>query len=186
MKKIKLIWLGKASVLLCLFLLVTSFSTCFSQSETSSDFRYAVVIKQSTYSVTRWKQVCDTLLSRYKGHLFIWDSALLDLKEPLASYSPTHICYVCEISTATPSFIMNVLYQLPGYSMMILIAMPFGAYLQDLRKTLTGLLQTRSHIILKHFSVGPSAVTCLTSPRDSVLMRLPPGFFILNTPIQSL
>jgi len=111
MKKIKLIWLGKASVLLCLFLLVTSFSTCFSQSETSSDFRYAVVIKQSTYSVTRWKQVCDTLLSRYKGHLFIWDSALLDLKEPLASYSPTHICYVCEISTATPSFIMNVLYQ---------------------------------------------------------------------------
>ena len=109
MEKIKLVWLGRASVLLCLLLLITSFNICFSQSETSSDVRYAIVIRQSTYSVTRWKQVCDTLSSRYKGHIFIWNSALSEVKEPVASYRPTHICFVCEISSANPSFIMNAL-----------------------------------------------------------------------------
>lgn len=109
MEKIKLVWLGRASVLLCLLLLITSFNICFSQSETSSDVRYAIVIRQSTYSVTRWKQVCDTLSSRYKGHIFIWNSALSEVKEPVASYRPTHICFVCEISTANPSYIMNAL-----------------------------------------------------------------------------
>lgn len=109
MEKIKLVWLGRASVLLCLLLLITSFSICSNQSETSSDVRYAIVIRQSTYSVTRWKQVCDTLSSRYKGHIFIWSSALSEVKEPVASYRPTHICFVCEINTANPSFIMSAL-----------------------------------------------------------------------------
>ena len=91
-------------------LIILGCSFCNGQSIPYSKMRYAVVIKQSTYNVAKWKQVCDLLLSRYKGELFIWDTAISEVKNPVASYAPTHIGFVCDLSTASPDFITGGLY----------------------------------------------------------------------------
>ena len=110
MKGLDYTGLRRLIFIFCLFTLAGCFSTSSGQSKVLSDIRYAIVIKQSTYNIARWKQVCDTLSSYYKGHLFIWNTSLSEVKEPVISYSPTHICFVCDISTASPSFIINSLY----------------------------------------------------------------------------
>jgi len=110
MKGLYHICLRRLILILCLVITVSCFNTSSGQSVMTSDMRYAIVIKQNTYNIARWKQVCDTLSSYYKGHLFIWKTSLSEVKEPVVSYSPTHICFVCDISTASPSFIINTLY----------------------------------------------------------------------------
>ncbi|MCK4311597.1 MAG: hypothetical protein KAW88_02560, partial [Candidatus Cloacimonetes bacterium] len=68
---------------------------------------YAVVIKQTTYNDPDWQAVADALLARYGGQLFIWNSALSEVQDDVALYYPSHIGFVCDISTASPSFIQN-------------------------------------------------------------------------------
>ena len=110
MKGLYHLCLRRLILILCLVITVSCFNTSSGQSVMTSDMRYAIVIKQNTYNIARWKQVCDTLASYYKGHLFIWKTSLSEVREPVVSYSPTHICFVCDISTASPSFIINTLY----------------------------------------------------------------------------
>lgn len=110
MKGLDYTGLRRLIFIFCLFTLAGCFSTSSGQSKVLSDIRYAIVIKQNTYNIARWKQVCDTLSSYYKGHLFIWNTSLSEVKEPVISYSPTHICFVCDIGTGSPSFIINSLY----------------------------------------------------------------------------
>ena len=47
------------------------------------------------------------LLSRYQGQLFIWNNSLNEVQSAVAAYHPTHIGFVCELSTATPD--LNVI-----------------------------------------------------------------------------
>jgi len=68
---------------------------------------YAVVIKQSTYDNVDWQAVVKSLLSRYQGQLFIWDNFLDEVQSAVAAYHPTHIGFVCELSTATPDFVQS-------------------------------------------------------------------------------
>ena len=68
---------------------------------------YAVVIKQSTYNIPDWQAVADALLARYQGQLFIWNSSLNEVQSAVASFQPTHIGFVCELTTASPSFIQD-------------------------------------------------------------------------------
>ena len=68
---------------------------------------YAVVIKQSTYNEPDWQAVADALLARYGGQLFIWNSSLSEVQEDVALYHPSHIGFICDVPTATPSFIQS-------------------------------------------------------------------------------
>ena len=68
---------------------------------------YAVVIKQSTYNNPDWQAVADTLLARYRGQLFIWNSSLNEIHSDVADFHPIHIGFVCELTTASPGFVQN-------------------------------------------------------------------------------
>jgi hypothetical protein len=68
---------------------------------------YAVLIKQSSYDKAEWQEVADSLVAKYNGELFIWNSSVNDVKVEVAAYRPTHIGFVCELSTASPSFVQN-------------------------------------------------------------------------------
>ena len=68
---------------------------------------YAVVIKQSTYNNLDWQVVADELIARYQGQLFIWNSSLNEVQNDVATFQPTHIGFVCELSTASPGFVQN-------------------------------------------------------------------------------
>ena len=68
---------------------------------------YAVVIKQSTYNDPDWQAVADALLARYQGQLFIWNSTLNEVQSDVAAFHPTHIGFVCELTTASPNFVQN-------------------------------------------------------------------------------
>ena len=71
---------------------------------------YAVVIKQATYNDPDWQAVADALLARYGGQLFIWESSLNEVQDDVALYHPSHIGFICEMSTASPSFIQNYIW----------------------------------------------------------------------------
>jgi hypothetical protein len=71
---------------------------------------YAVIIKQSTYNDPDWQAVSNALLERYEGQLFIWESSLNEVQDEVASYKPTHIGFVCDVSTASPGFVQNSLW----------------------------------------------------------------------------
>jgi hypothetical protein len=68
---------------------------------------YAVVIMQSTYNDPDWQAVADALLARYGGQLFIWENSLNEIQDDVADFHPTHIGFICEISTTSPSFVQN-------------------------------------------------------------------------------
>ena len=68
---------------------------------------YAIVIKQSTYNNPDWQAVADALIARYQGLLFIWNSSLYEVLIDVAAFHPTHIGFVCELSTASPDFVQN-------------------------------------------------------------------------------
>lgn len=94
-------------------LLLLSAISVNSQTNITKDFgiyqdpslNYAVVIKQSTYDNPEWQAVVDTLLERYDGQLFIWNVSLYDVQDDVSAFHPTHIGFVCELSTASPSFV---------------------------------------------------------------------------------
>jgi hypothetical protein len=68
---------------------------------------YAVIIKQATYNDPDWQAVADALLARYGGQLFIWENSLNEVQDDVAQYYPSHIGFICDISTASPSFVQN-------------------------------------------------------------------------------
>ncbi|MBC8526828.1 MAG: hypothetical protein H8D22_08230, partial [Candidatus Cloacimonetes bacterium] len=68
---------------------------------------YAVVIKQSTYNNPDWQAVVDALIARYQAQLFIWNSTLNEVQSDVADFHPSHIGFVCELSTASPNFVQN-------------------------------------------------------------------------------
>ena len=156
---------GRGVILFSLLSVFLFCNTCFSQSKPLPDMRYAIVIKRGTWNITRWKQVCDTLSSSYKGRLFTWESSLSEVKGAIISYRPTHICFVCDMSTALPSFISGTLH-------------PFTRSLDDdpytdvIWSVLTGYPEDAYRIaadtvthLPEHSSAGLSAVTLSTTPR---------------------
>ncbi|MEA2095447.1 MAG: hypothetical protein U9P73_01970, partial [Candidatus Cloacimonadota bacterium] len=68
---------------------------------------YAVVIKQSTYNDPDWQAVADALLDRYGGQLFIWENSLNEVQNDVAQYYPSHLGFICDMSTASSSFVQN-------------------------------------------------------------------------------
>jgi hypothetical protein len=73
-----------------------------------SDYRYAVVVSESTYSDPGWAQVVDSLLVLHEGSLFVYLSSLDEIKYSLSRYTPDFIAFVCTISEARPSFIRSL------------------------------------------------------------------------------
>ena len=71
---------------------------------------YAVVIKQSTYDIPDWRAVADALLARYPSQLFIWNSSLFEVQGAVGDYLPTHVGLVCELTTASPSFVQHTVW----------------------------------------------------------------------------
>jgi hypothetical protein len=71
---------------------------------------YAVIIKQSTYNDPDWQAVADALLVRYGGQLFIWNSSLSEIQNDVAQYYPSHIGFICDMSTASPNFIQSYIW----------------------------------------------------------------------------
>ncbi|OQX92606.1 MAG: hypothetical protein B6D58_01940 [candidate division Zixibacteria bacterium 4484_95] len=86
------------------FLLLTSLS--------QAEFKYAVVVKSSTYQIPEWGLVADTLMSRYEGEIFTWGSSVWELEDDLSIYQPTHIAFVCEPLTANASFVQSMVWPL--------------------------------------------------------------------------
>ncbi|MCD4789482.1 MAG: hypothetical protein K8R37_05730, partial [Bacteroidales bacterium] len=72
---------------------------------------YAVVIKQSTYNDPDWLAVADALLERYGGQLFIWENSLNDVQDDVADFKPSHVGFICDVPTASPSFVQNSVWQ---------------------------------------------------------------------------
>ncbi|MCD6161247.1 MAG: T9SS type A sorting domain-containing protein [candidate division Zixibacteria bacterium] len=95
---------SKLFLLLFTFLLLTSLSR--------GDFRYAVVVNNSTYQIPEWGLVADTLVSRYNGEIFIWQNSTWDLRQDLIDYKPTHIAFVCEALTANSNFVQTSIWTL--------------------------------------------------------------------------
>jgi len=87
------------SMLLIVFLLTSS---------SWGEFKYAVLVNNSTYQIPEWALVADTLKSRYDGELFTWESSVWDVRSELSAYKPTHIAFVCEPLTASAGFVQIV------------------------------------------------------------------------------
>jgi hypothetical protein len=68
---------------------------------------YAVVIKQATYSDPAWQAVADALVARYQGQLFVWNVSLDEVQADVGQYHPSHIGFVCDVPTATASFVQG-------------------------------------------------------------------------------
>ncbi|MBE9481433.1 MAG: hypothetical protein IMY69_07030, partial [Bacteroidetes bacterium] len=70
------------------FLLLSNISV-FAQKINGRDYSvfneqpivYAVVVRQSTYDDPNWQAVADSLVAKYQGQLFIWNSTLYDVQE---------------------------------------------------------------------------------------------------------
>ncbi|MCK4637785.1 MAG: T9SS type A sorting domain-containing protein [Bacteroidales bacterium] len=96
------------------FLLLSNISV-FAQKINGRDYSvfneqpivYAVVVRQSTYDDPNWQAVADSLVAKYQGQLFIWNSTLYDVQEAVAAYQPTHIGFVSTLSTASSTFILG-------------------------------------------------------------------------------
>ncbi|MBU4446246.1 MAG: T9SS type A sorting domain-containing protein [Candidatus Marinimicrobia bacterium] len=71
------------------------------------EMTYAVVVKQSTYDKPDWKAVADATQLRYAGRIFIWNNSLDEIQNELAQYHPSHVGFICELSTASPDFVEN-------------------------------------------------------------------------------
>ena len=93
---------GYLLLILIIFVLLTSTSL--------GDFRYAVVVNQYTYQIPEWGLVADTLMSRYNGEIFTWESSLWELQTELSNYKPSHIAFVCEPLTANAYFVQTRLW----------------------------------------------------------------------------
>jgi hypothetical protein len=100
--------------LIVAFLLLSNISV-FAQKINGRDYSvfneqpivYAVVVRQSTYDIPDWQAIADSLVAKYQGQLFIWNSTLYDVQEAVADYQPTHIGFVCTLSTASSTFILG-------------------------------------------------------------------------------
>lgn len=109
-KTFPFVFIQRIALIVAVLSIIRGYTWCNGQAIKDSAIYYAVVIKQATYNNSQWKQVCDTLISRYHGLLFVWNSNVSEVKSSVAAYGPTHICFVCDLNTASPDFIMNGLY----------------------------------------------------------------------------
>ena len=76
---------------------------------------YAVLIKQSSYDKAEWQEIADSLVAKYNGRLFIWSSSVFDIRDDVVAYRPTHIGFVCELYTATPTFVQDSFWPFTRY-----------------------------------------------------------------------
>ena len=95
---------GSIILVFLIFLLLTSSSW--------GEFKYAVVVKNSTYQIPDWGLVADTLRLRYDGEIFTWESSVWDISSDLSAYTPTHIAFVCEPLTASYYFVQSSVWPL--------------------------------------------------------------------------
>lgn len=73
--------------------------------------KYAIVVSNTTYSDTAWREVVDTLFSIYQPtvKVFIWTSSVNEVLDSLMSYQPDYIGFVCRPAVeATESFVRTV------------------------------------------------------------------------------
>ncbi|MCK4574984.1 T9SS type A sorting domain-containing protein [candidate division WOR-3 bacterium] len=69
---------------------------------------YAVVVKNSTYQDSAWAVVVDTLLSKYSGMVFTYETSVWEVQSGLSGYYPTHVGFVTEPLDAPRSFVNSV------------------------------------------------------------------------------
>ena len=72
---------------------------------------YAVVVKNSTYQDPDWAPVIDTLLMKYSGTVFTYETNVWDVQTELGEYHPTHVGFVAKPLDASKTFI-NTVHQL--------------------------------------------------------------------------
>ena len=107
----KLIYLSVVLLLSNVFVFAQKFNNKDYSAFNEQTIAYAVIVKQSTYEDPDWQTVTDSLLARYQGQLFIWSSSLSEIQDDVAAFHPTHIGFVCELLTASSTFIHNYVWQ---------------------------------------------------------------------------
>jgi hypothetical protein len=56
--------------------------------------RYAVVVRDTTYSLPGWSEVVDSLVARHNGQVFVYQDSVRQVQSALASYMPDYIAFV--------------------------------------------------------------------------------------------
>ena len=85
-----------------------NFTICYQEPSPTT---YAVVVKNSTYQDPEWTPVVDTLLMRYNGTIFTYETNVWDVQTGLSDYHPTHVGFVSKPLDASRTFI-NTVHQL--------------------------------------------------------------------------
>lgn len=95
--------IGKTIVILVVMLLLGWMPVTAQQS-----VNYAVVVKNSTYQDPAWAVVVDTLLERYNGLAFTYETSVWEVQTGLSGYHPSHVCFVAKPLDAPASFVETV------------------------------------------------------------------------------
>ncbi|MBN2841847.1 MAG: hypothetical protein JXM68_02090, partial [Sedimentisphaerales bacterium] len=69
---------------------------------------YVVVVSDATYLLEPWREVVDTLRSRYDASLVVYRNGVTEATEPLAEIMPNYTCFVEPADSADRDFVVSV------------------------------------------------------------------------------
>lgn len=74
---------NKAVILFCIMCMAVGFAQ-----------RYAIVVSDTTYGLSGWGEVVDSLVARHNGQIFIWQDSVRQVQDALTAYMPDYVAFV--------------------------------------------------------------------------------------------
>ena len=72
------------------------------------EYKYAILIKRSTYADAAWARVANALKVKHGGRIYLYNSKVDETLGGLRQYFPHYICFVAKPLDAGPSFVNRV------------------------------------------------------------------------------
>ncbi len=72
-----------------------------------SEYRYAIIINDTTFAEPNWAEVVDSLIVRHSAQVFTWTTDIWETQAAVAAYTPDYIGFVCQVTEASPYFVRN-------------------------------------------------------------------------------
>ncbi len=86
---------------------ISLFNASAAQALTREPFNYAVLISKQTAADPKWAEVAEALKKKYGTAKIFAYSNLDELVDPLTTFSPDYIAFVCKPQEASPGFVIQ-------------------------------------------------------------------------------
>ncbi|MGB3478040.1 MAG: T9SS type A sorting domain-containing protein [bacterium] len=71
------------------------------------EYQYAIIVSDNTLADSGWAEVVDSLVSRHSAQVFSYTNNVWETQAAVAAYVPDYIGFVCQVTEASPYFVMN-------------------------------------------------------------------------------